>query len=186
MESIPLQKDDLTELRKGNNTAIKEIYKSNFSYCTTFIVRNGGSQDDAREIYQRSMVIFLEKLQDEAFELTSNIKKYLSGICRNQWLKELKRRGKMEELGTEQDGPPAKSFGEDSGVEEEAPTRLQLIFKYLNAGSASCKQLLLLTFFNKLPDKEIAPVMNYSLEFVRNKRRRCINSIRKRINQTHG
>ena len=186
MESVPIPKNEIAAIRNGNPDTIKELYKSSYPYCTAFIIKNGGDQEDAREIFQKSMVILLEKLNDEAFELTSTIKKYLSGICRNQWLKELKRRGKMKLLDTDNDIPDASVFEPGVFQEDESSTRIQQVFQHLNSGNETCKRLLVLTFFNKLSDKEIAPVMNYSLEFVRNKRRRCIASIRKRINKAHG
>jgi len=186
MEPTSLQKDELEEIRNGGNNAIKEIYKSGFVYCTTYIIKNGGNQEDAREIFQQSMVVFLEKLHDEAFVLNSTVKKYLSGICRNQWLKELKRRGKIELLSTDTEMNQLGLVEEVLPAEDETPSRIQQVFQHLNIGSEACKRILHLTFFNKLSDKEIAPIMDYTLEFVRNKRRRCIASIRKKINQDHG
>lgn len=187
MDHLTTQHDILARIRSGDNQAIKTLYKSAFTYCTSYIIKHNGNQEDAKEIFQRSMVVLLEKLRDENFTIKSNPKTYLYGICKNQWLKELRRTNKLHFI-SEQEGKAAALVYEEASYEEkeEQESRLQSIFSALKKGSEDCKKLLQLTYFEKKTDKEIAPVMNYSLEFVRNKRRRCIASIRKRINKEHG
>lgn len=186
MDPLSTQHDILARIRSGDNQAIKTLYKSAFTYCTTYIIKHSGNQEDAKEIFQRSMVILLEKLQDADFQIKSNLSTYLYAICKNQWLKELHRSNKLSVIGEEE---KSKGFVQDNGFgdyQAEQESRLQSIFTALKKGSEDCKKLLQLTYFEKRSDKEIAPIMNYSLDFVRNKRRRCINTIRKRINKEHG
>lgn len=172
----------LNRIRQRDNQAVKELYKIAFNYCTTFIVKNQGTQVDAREIFQECMMILLQKLQDKDFNINCNVKSYLYAICRNQWLNERKKRGKTDAIITE-DGKEIVLIDDTSGSEAaaEKENKFTRIFQQLKTASEDCQKLIQLTFFKKLSDKEIAPLMDYSLEFVRNKRRRCIGSLRKKL-----
>src|ERR1039457_6248008 len=59
------------------------------------IYRNGGTRDDAKDIYQEALIIFYNKATDVNFKLTSQLGTYLFSVCRFLWLDEIRKRGKM-------------------------------------------------------------------------------------------
>ena len=182
MEQISLQNQLLEKIRRGDNQAIKELYKSAFGYCASFVINNKGSREDATEIFQRSMVILIEKLKEENFSIKHNIKSFLYAITRNQWLTELKRTGKTTSI-IDEEGKELPLTNDDTDMEEkqEKETQFTRLFDAMKQASEDCQKLIKLTFFQKKKDKEIAPIMNYTTEFVRNKRRRCIAGMRKQL-----
>ena len=46
-------------------------YKIDFQ-SSNFFVKNGGSQEDAKDVFQNSLMIILEKVQSSDFKLTSS------------------------------------------------------------------------------------------------------------------
>ena len=128
------------------------------------------------------MMILLQKLQDKDFSINCNVKSYLYAICRNQWLTERKKRGKTDSI-IDDEGKEIVMIDDSSEIaaKNEKEDKFTRMFEQLKTASEECQKLIQLTFFKKLSDKEIAPLMNYSLEFVRNKRRRCIGSLRKKL-----
>jgi len=183
MEIISLQNELLSCIRRGESKAIKDLYKSAFGYCASFVLNNKGSKEDATEFFQRAMVVLIEKLKDENFTIKYNIKSFLYAITRNQWLNELKRTGKLTGIVDEEGKElPLQSEDENEIAEKQKKeSQFQELYKIMKNASEECQKLLKLTFFEKKKDKEIAPILKYTLEFVRNKRRRCIAGMRKQI-----
>lgn len=181
MQEIELQQQLIERIREGDNLAVKELYKMAYAYCASCVTKNHGTSADAEDFFQRSMLVLLEKLQDENFKIEYNIKSFLYTVVRNQWFKELKKRNLTTSLTNEQ-GKEIVLIDED-GIEDKKVKEgyYQEMYAALKNVSPDCQKLIEYTFFKRKKDKEIAPLMNYSLEFVRNKRRRCIGHIRKQI-----
>lgn len=189
MKTVSLDNKLLERIRQGDNQAIKELYKSAFTYCTSFILKDGGSKTEASEFFQRAMLILIEKSKDQNFTIKYNLQSFLYRIVKNQWLNELKRKKKFTNIvGEEVNELPAVS--EELAEKEYKESQLQKIFNAIDEISEKCQQLLRLTFFEKKSDREIAPILNFAVDFVRNKRSRCIKKIRQKIasqnKKTHG
>lgn len=186
MKVVNLQNELLARIRSGDSQAIKELYKSSFHYCASFILNNKGSKEDASEVFQKVMVILIEKLKDEHFTIKHNLKSFLYAVTRNQWLTELKRTGRLTDIVDEEgkELPLVSDYEQSMAEKEEKESQFQRLYEAMKNASAECQKLLKLTFFEKKKDKEIAPILNYSPEFVRNKRRRCIAGMRKQLGIT--
>jgi RNA polymerase sigma factor (sigma-70 family) len=52
-------------------------------------MKNGGSVDDAKEIFQEGIMILLKNVDDNNFTLICKLKTYLFSICNNLWKSEL-------------------------------------------------------------------------------------------------
>jgi RNA polymerase sigma factor (sigma-70 family) len=85
----------LTELAAGRRSATESIYRQHYNTITKWILGNGGSEDDASDIYQESMVILYEKAQNVDFRLTCKIGTYLFAISKNLWYKKVEQYQKM-------------------------------------------------------------------------------------------
>ena len=175
------QQQLIHRIRKGENKAVKELYKMSYAYCASCVLNNHGTRADAEDFYQRSMIVLLEKLQDDNFEIKHNIKSFLYTVIRNQWFKELKKRHITTSL-SDDEGKDIILIDENDIEEKKVKEAYyQQMYAALKNTSPECQKLIELTFFKGKKDKEIAPLMNYSVEFVRNKRRRCIGHIKKQL-----
>jgi len=172
----------LDRIRQGDNQAVKELHKMAFIYCTTFIIKNQGTQEDAKEVFQESMIILLQKLEDSNFKINCNVRSFLYSICRNLWLSERRKRGKMTPI-IDEEGKEIVMIDDTRELEEkiEQENKLVHIFDKLKEASEECQKIIELTFFKKLSTQEIASSMDYSLSFVKNKRSRCIKGLRKKL-----
>ena len=132
-------------------------------------------------IFQESLFVLIKKAQNQEFQIQHSIKAFLYTVVKNLWLKQLNKKNKAGlELVIDD---PNKNFVleevdelEEKKVLEEKHQRLYKSMKLLKE---DCRNLLTMTFYKKKSDKEIAPILDYSLEFVRQKRRRCIKNLKK-------
>ncbi len=81
----------LKGLANNEKDAIEAIYRENFAMVQAFILNNNGSVDDARDIFQETMIVLFERAKDETFELNCKIKTYVYSVCRRLWLKKLQQ-----------------------------------------------------------------------------------------------
>lgn len=187
MENKNLINKDLEEQAKKMPFAIDFNYEEYFSYATSFIKRTGGTIDDAKEIFQEALLILLSKLnsyEHDKFSIDSNIKAYLYGIVRNLWI----HASKEKKLITLIIDDPELDFdiADDNAnihslLESIEPTKEYK--KYMNLLDDRSRELFRLKLEEELSDREIAKEMGYSVEYVRQKRKRALQYLRRRINQ---
>jgi len=91
----------IAEIRKKNEVALKELYKTHFPMVVHLVCSNSGSEQEAKDIYQEAVIAFYEKVQLPDFVLTCKIKTYLYAVSRRLWLKRLSEKkrfhGNIEE-----------------------------------------------------------------------------------------
>lgn len=173
----------IQQLQKGDHKAIKELYHIAYASCAKMIINNSGSEEDARDIFQEALLVFIKKLQTPNFELTAQPKTYLYAVCRNLWLKQLQK--KKRHKGTVQIDDPDNTISliqVDEIAEKKAiEAKHELISEIMEDISGDCKELLLAFYFKKMPLKEIAAIMDYSDGFVKVKKKRCMDALKKKV-----
>jgi RNA polymerase sigma factor (sigma-70 family) len=181
MKQIQEQNELLDLIRQGDHKAVKQLYRDAFHYCASFVLKNQGNIEIARELFQESLFVLIKKSRDPEFKIQHSIKAFLYTVIRNLWLKQLNQRNKGG-LELTIDDPSnhvvleeMDDFEENRAIEEK---HLKL-YKGIKLLKEDCRNIISLTFYKKMSDKEIAPQLGYSLEFVRKKRRRCINQLKK-------
>ncbi|MEM9887268.1 MAG: sigma-70 family RNA polymerase sigma factor [Bacteroidota bacterium] len=171
------QAEIIAQIRAGDDRTIESLYKNTFAYCASYVLKNEGSREDAKDAFQRAFMVLVEKVKDENFEIKHNLKSYLYGITRYIWIAEIEKQKKRRNLTT-----PTQEEAEESilfGEEDVKELKFQKMYKALEHLGENCRKLIQLTFFKNQRDKEIAKQMNYSDSFVRNKRGRCMKQLRK-------
>ncbi len=81
----------LLQLRNEVRNAYDLLYSEYFPSVMKHILQNSGSNEDAEDIFHDTVLIFLQKIRQPEFVLTSSLKTYLFAIARNLWLKKLKK-----------------------------------------------------------------------------------------------
>ena len=64
---------------------------------------------------------------------------------------------------------------------KELEVKYELISEILSQLNEDCKELLFSFYYKKMPLKEIALQMNYSSGFVKVKKKRCMDSLKKKV-----
>ena len=77
----------LRALAKGERVATEQIYKQQFPIINSWLIKNGGSADDAADLFQEAMVVLFSKVQNADFTLTCAIGTYLFSISKHLWYK---------------------------------------------------------------------------------------------------
>lgn len=166
-------------IKKKDNEIIKFIIKDNFKKIRQFVQLNNGSESDAQDLFQESIIVVYRKVQSNNFKLTSTLGTYLYAVAKLLWLKELNKRGKGNLLNDN-----LEFLIDDKADIQEAINkneRLNLFREKYDELTEDCKKVLRM-FLLEVPIKEITNIMGYSSEqHTRNRRYRCKESLIKRI-----
>ena len=177
----------LEALRKGNRLAVKEIYEMAFHYCASFILKNQGNMDDARDVFQEVLIVLFRNLHKEDFQINRNLKTYLYGTAKNIWLKKIERdrkRGLQLSIDRPESNFELADNQYESKEKAEKEQTLVLLEKALEEHSEECRQLLRLFFYEKKTYTEVARLMDYKESYIRNKKMKCIKVLRERLRKS--
>ena len=84
----------LAGLANGSDEMLEELYRRYFPMVLHLILNNSGSEDDAKDIYQETLIVLYEKVTSDSLELHCQLKTYLYSVSRRLWLKQLSKRSR--------------------------------------------------------------------------------------------
>ncbi len=146
------------------------LYSEVFMQIRWLVIHNHGTEQDAKDIFQESMIVLYRKIRSGTFSLNCNLSTYIYSICRLLWLKELQRKGRYQ--SAESDDVLYISEGEEPGQNLE-DTKKQLFHKHFSELSKDCRKILDL-YLNGVPVAEITKLMGFASEqYTMERKYRC-------------
>lgn len=187
-ENVPLYKRSNVQsenegliqgILSGDPSIFDDLYEIEFPKVVRLITKNSGTLDSAKDVFQDSLVILMEKVYRKELDLTCSVGTYLYSICRNLWLEQLRKDQKNISFID-----PYSSLVADitSFDEEPAPDVFESVNKALSTLGEPCRQLLECFYYENLSWVEIASSLGYSnAASARNQKYKCLERIRKTV-----
>jgi len=174
----------ITGLIKEEYWAFEKLYREHFDPIKRFVLRNSGTLDDAKDLFQDTAIALIKVISKEDFSLNENTKlSTLSySIGRRLWF--MKLRKKKVPIAAQDISEMNKDFDDgDLGLIEkvEYEKKHQLIADALLTMGEECRKLLAAYYFKNIQLKKIAEMMAYTQAFVRVKKNRCMNELRRKV-----
>src|SRR5580692_11497417 len=159
------------------NDIIFYIYRQYAELISFNVVTMGGSLQDGEDIFQETVVTFIDLIRKGKFRGDSSIKTFLVAVARNIWLNELKRKKSGDQR--------AKIFETNRGhIENDVLENLnqrekrEQLLSLMDRLGDSCRKILTLFYYENLPFEEIIGKMGYETEQVaRNKKYKCMREL---------
>ena len=180
MDKAP-QEPIFERLKRKEKGAFTEIYTQYFYTCTKSIINDSGDINDAREVFQEALFSLVLKLQNPNFVIKHSVKGYLSRSCFYIWIKAKQDRRKQMSAGYSIIVNEQHDFIELEEEDTKESLRVKM-YQCIKKLGNKCNQLLMLSFFEKKSDADIALIMAYQKGFVKQKRYRCVEQLRKCVN----
>src|SRR4030095_4010103 len=159
------------------DSAILFLYQQYSETISSFITNNGGSQQDADDIFQETVMAFIDTVQKGNYRMEASIKTFLVSIAKNLWYKEIKKkersdfRDKVFEIGRGSEEIDVSHEISDREMKKE-------LRELLNKLGESCKKILMLFYYENLSMREIVDHLHYENEqVVRNKKYKCLKEL---------
>ena len=162
----------LDRIKKGDESALDFLYKKNYRMMVNMIIKNNGTEEEAKDIYQEALLAFWQKAASGKLEMTSKISTFIYSICQNLWRKELDRKSRLR--NEEKDGIVTDS----QDVEERA----KLLNMCLNELGETCKKILFYFYYDDLSMDDIAEKMGFAnADTAKTKKYKCKKELDKLI-----
>lgn len=172
--SLFLKDNEVIELiKKGDESALDYLYKKNYKMMTNLILKNNGTEDEAKDIYQDALIVFWQKTINGELVMTSKISTYLYSVCHNLWRKELERKSR---LSNEEADVIEKSN------EYEQNEKVKIIQDCLAKLNDSCRKILSYYYFDELSMNDIAVKMGFAnADTAKTKKYKCKQELDKLV-----
>lgn len=167
-------------LTMDESWAFEHLYREGFPQACSYVLKNGGAVDDAKDIFQEALVVLIENLKDPEFKLTCAVRTYLYSIARNKWFNQRKKN--KPTLAFEETTMDFLDLGEDliqSKILFEEKHRLSS--KSFQQLKDDCRQLLLNFYYRRTPLKKLAVILDLTEESIKVKRHRCMQYLSKLV-----
>jgi len=157
--------------------AIRYLYRTQFRLTSAYIKQNSGTEEDAEDIFQELVLVFIDILKKDKFRGESSVSTFLYALTRNIWLNELNRRGRSKIRDEIFEKGKDKTDLDVSHLIADRETKMQLM-KVVEKLGETCKKILLAFYFENLAIREILQNLNYENEqVVRNKKYKCLKKL---------
>jgi RNA polymerase sigma factor (sigma-70 family) len=159
-------------IKSRDSCVLQYIYKNYYPSIHHFIINNSGSQEDAKDVFQESIIVIYRKVKEQShFLLSSSFKTFMYSIARNIWLKNLRARKyegqkiKDQQKYIELKDEPFKISNED--------LKMSLYQKYFKLLPEDCQNILRLSA-SDIPQKEISQALGFKSEnYVKKRKHGC-------------
>lgn len=167
----------LNALAQADNEAILFLYKNYLPIISKYICCNGGSHDDARDVFKEAIMALYKQVQGSKFVLTASLKTYIFSICRYQWLKILRKNKKVGSLLEYFD---LQDIDSNIIVHLEKAERYLLLQNHISKLKGNNRKILEL-HLQKYSTDEIAKQLGLSRLYVKRKKFECKKQLIKSI-----
>lgn len=148
---------------------IEQWYTAYFPKVAAFISKRGGSFEDAKDIFQESLLVLYEQKNKAK---PANEAAYLFGVCKNRWYKMVNERAKSQD----------DVF--DIAEQTEPSVDENRLIKLLNASGKKCMQLLQRFYYDNLKTEKIRDEFGYSSNHSTTVQKyKCLEKIRETVKQ---
>ncbi|MEP6948550.1 MAG: sigma-70 family RNA polymerase sigma factor [Ginsengibacter sp.] len=173
----------LHQIRNGNDPdgVIRHLYRSHFNAAAIYIKQNSGNQEDAEDIFQDTVINFIQLVQKDKFRGDCSIGTFMYTLVRNGWLNELKK--KKRSLAREEKYEKEKVTSEMDVSESIVTGEIKKeIVELIESLGETCKKILMAFYYDNLSIQEILASLPYENEqVVRNKKYKCLQKLQETL-----
>ena len=180
---VPEESNDL-DILKGianrDNEVIHQLYKLHYPYIERMVISNSGSKDQAKDIFQETVMVLYDKVTQQGFVLESKLKTFLYAVGRRLWLKQLSKK-ESNHFSIEQDGyDTASDYEEDiqSSLEQEKQfTKMEEALQHLGE---PCQSILRDFYIKNKSMQDICEKFGYTnTDNAKTQKYKCLQRLKK-------
>ena len=149
----------IQSIQRGDREDVIRLLYREFPKIKALILKSGCNAVMASEIFNDSLLIFIEKVERPDFKLTSKLTTFLYGINRFLVKNELRKQQRHHELEWSDTLIVSES---DLEYDYEKEDKLKLIETVLTKISEKCQKIFQLFYFKKESMESIAQELNFT------------------------
>ena len=167
----------LQGLAQNDKKAIETIYKENYNLVQALVINNNGTAEDAKDVFQESIIVLYEKVRTGCFELNCQIRTFVYAVSRRLWLKRLMQQNRFTISDSHELSVQVDDEMEDH---DKRNTEFLMMEKAMSGLGEPCKSLLEAFYMQKRSMQEIAASFGYTnAENAKNQKYKCLVRLKK-------
>jgi len=169
-------------IQNNDTQVLKSLYTTNYPKIEVLVLKNSGSKDQAKDIYQDAFLAVWQNIKLNKFipRSESSINGYLYTIAKNKWMDVLRSQGYKKTIVASQLNYFEIKDEENNDIDDDIlkDKRLEdVMLAFKNLGEA-CKSLLRKFYFEKKSMNLIAEELAIDSASTRNKKYRCMQKLK--------
>lgn len=177
--SIADSENFIEKFIRNDEKVLESTYKHNFKIVRNYVMKNNGTEADAKDIFQEAMIIAWLNMKEGKFIVKNefSLSAYLYKISKYKWLDKLKSKSmKSTQRIGEMD---YQDLDTELNEYEKSEKHLNYLHSLYNQLDTKCKDVLNRFYFNRNKLEEIADELNYDIGSIRTIKYRCMQKLRK-------
>ncbi|MFN6038635.1 MAG: RNA polymerase sigma factor [Bacteroidota bacterium] len=167
-------------IKNSDDRALSMVYKTFFKIVLKHVLNNNGSEDDAKDIYQESVLILYKAAKKEDFRLNCQLQTFIVSIAKRLWLKHLRASGRLVKLERNSGNIPDEDIASAIEAYEQRQEEIESMTIGLNQLGEPCKTLITDFYYKKLDMEEIAEKFGYTnSDNAKNQKYKCLQRLKK-------
>jgi RNA polymerase sigma factor (sigma-70 family) len=180
---VATEEEQIRLLQSGDDGILQVIYRQYYQTIVNLVMNNNGSLQEAKDIYQETLIIFYEKVKDENFELNCKLKTYLYSISRNLWLKQLQHKKRFTNSISDSEEYLEIPWEEASKKEDQ----YQAMHTALESLGEPCRSILKDFYMHSQSMEEITEKFGYTnADNAKNQKYKCLKRLKKVFFDSYG
>lgn len=163
-------------LKNGKHETVKYFYEHYHDRFFKTLSSKGGAAEDIEDLFQDSIVDMIHNLKQDRFQGKSKLYSYFVSIAKFKFYKLLKDKNNLS----------YEVIDRDFEVEEDIcdnidKDMINKLVRLLSSIDEKCEALLKLYYYQGANLKDIATRLDLSYDFVRVKKKRCLNKLKEKF-----
>lgn len=168
----------LKGLAKNDRKAIETIYRENYNLVQALVIKNNGTAEDAKDVFQEAMIVLYEKARTDSFSLNCQLGTFIYSVCRRIWLKRLMHQNRF--MIAEEGEVELVNVEDDVEEQDRRNEEFTIMEKAVNSLGEPCKSLLIAFYLQKRNMQEISLSFGYTnADNAKTQKYKCLMRLKK-------
>lgn len=168
--------EQLKAIKSNNNQHLQQLYISNFPATEKYVLQNGGTAEQAKDIFQEAFISVWKNIQLDKFvpQREHSLDAYIFQVSKYKWLSHLRTVAHKSTV------PILEDFDYDITDQNPASENnsITCVAEYFKQLGDNCKEVLNRFYYGKESMKAIAALFGWTEATAKNNKYRCIEKLR--------
>jgi RNA polymerase sigma factor (sigma-70 family) len=170
-------------IKSNDSKVLKSFYSCNYHKVENMVLKNSGTKDHAKDIYQEAFITVWQNIKNNSFipQNETALQGYLYQIAKNKWMDLVKSSRFRKTKLIENESTLYDKNQNDSDEQDFLNEKLELMISIFKNLGNPCKQLLTAFYYEKKSLRNIASELQIEENTARNNKYRCMEKLRKLV-----
>lgn len=151
-----------------------------FPRVKAYVLKNSGTEDDALDIFQESMVVLCRQVQSSKFDASYEVAGFVFTVCRNLWINKTKKDKRHVTFETKHEKTDDYDFTDDIMTKQKEKVLKDIADKL----GEKCFKLLQYSIFHDMKSDEIVERMGFAtVNAVKTQKYKCKQKLYTLLNE---